>query len=195
MRSPASYLAELQALLPSGFAWTRAPGAVLTRVLERFAALLARVEVRAWDLLDEADPRTTGDMLTDWERVLGLPEICTVAADTEAERRLFATEKWTIKGAMSPAFYIALVKRLTGVDITIEEFRLSVAGGLVAGLPVGPDEETFVWVVDLPEVSETVFEVGASSTPDRLGDYREGIVECLLRLRKPSHTLVTFRYG
>lgn len=194
MRSAESYLEELQALLPSGFAWSRAPGAVITRVVARYAEELARAEAQAWQLLEEADPRTTLAMLTDWERALALPEPCTVEAVTIAERRFAATFKWTLKGAQSPDFYIALVQYLTGVTITIEEFVLSVAGGLVAGLPVGPDEQVFIWVVTLPENSLVLFRAGENVAGERLGDYREGIVECLLRARKPSHTEVVFSY-
>ena len=38
-------------------------------------------------LIDESDPRSTLEMLNDWERAFGLPDSCTDAADTLAERQ------------------------------------------------------------------------------------------------------------
>lgn len=70
------YLQQLVALLPSGPAIPREPGSRLSRLLEAPAAELARIEGRAVALLDEADPRLTAEMLTDWERAFGLPNPC-----------------------------------------------------------------------------------------------------------------------
>lgn len=63
------YRTALQALLPRGAAWTRSPEAVLMRVLAACAEEPERVDERADDLLDEADPRATLELLSDWERV------------------------------------------------------------------------------------------------------------------------------
>mgnify|MGYP001809569769 CR=1 FL=1 len=70
------YLAQLVALLPTGPAIPREPGGVLLRLLEAPAAELARVDLRGAALLDEADPRATAELLTDWQRAFGLPDAC-----------------------------------------------------------------------------------------------------------------------
>jgi uncharacterized protein YmfQ (DUF2313 family) len=72
----ADYRQQLAALLPTGPALPREPGSVLMRLLEPPAAELARIELRAIALLDEADPRVTAEMLVDWERAFGLPDDC-----------------------------------------------------------------------------------------------------------------------
>ena len=70
------YLAQLVALLPTGPAIPREPGGVLLRLLEAPAAELARVDLRGAALLDEADPRATAELLTDWQHAFGLPDAC-----------------------------------------------------------------------------------------------------------------------
>jgi uncharacterized protein YmfQ (DUF2313 family) len=70
------YLRQLQALLPPGPAWPKNDDATLTRLFGALASELARVDGRAWQLLEEADPRTTAELFLDWERVAGLPDAC-----------------------------------------------------------------------------------------------------------------------
>lgn len=76
MRDQAAYLAQLRALMPSGAAWPRHDDARLSQLLSGFSAELARIDGRALQLFDEIDPRTTAEMLLDWERVAGLPDPC-----------------------------------------------------------------------------------------------------------------------
>ncbi|MFN7306541.1 MAG: putative phage tail protein [Acetobacteraceae bacterium] len=71
-----AYLSQLIGLLPPGDALAREPGSVLERLLSVPAAELARVDGRVEALLLESDPARTAEMLADWERALGLPDIC-----------------------------------------------------------------------------------------------------------------------
>ena len=67
------YLSQFLALQPPGAALPREPESVWARLLAALADGFDRVEARAGDLVTESDPRTCNDMLTDWERVCGLP--------------------------------------------------------------------------------------------------------------------------
>ncbi|MCE2760297.1 MAG: DUF2313 domain-containing protein [Acetobacteraceae bacterium] len=71
-----AYLSQLIGLLPPGDALVREPGSVLQRLLSVPAAELARVDGRVEALLTESDPARTAEMLADWERALGLPDVC-----------------------------------------------------------------------------------------------------------------------
>lgn len=71
-----AYLSQLIGLLPPGDALVREPGSVLERLLSVPAAELARVDGRVDALLLESDPARTAEMLADWERALGLPDVC-----------------------------------------------------------------------------------------------------------------------
>ena len=70
------YLSQFLALQPPGAALPREPESVWARLLAALADGFDRVEARAGDLVTESDPRTCNDMLTDWERVCGLPAEC-----------------------------------------------------------------------------------------------------------------------
>src|SRR3546814_16731414 len=97
----AAYLAQLQTLLPPGDAWPRDPDAVLTRMLDAFAAALAQVDGRAGDLITEADPRSTDELLEDWERVTGLPDPCAGDEQTAEGRRGRVVKKLPNRGGQS----------------------------------------------------------------------------------------------
>jgi uncharacterized protein YmfQ (DUF2313 family) len=71
-----AYLSQLIGLLPPGDALPREPGSRLERLLAVPAGELARVDGRVEALLTESDPSRTAEMLTDWERALGLPDEC-----------------------------------------------------------------------------------------------------------------------
>jgi uncharacterized protein YmfQ (DUF2313 family) len=76
------YRALCQNLLPSGPAWSREPDAFTTRLLDAWAQELARIDARVDALIEEADPRTTTELLPDWERNYGLPDECLTRTTT-----------------------------------------------------------------------------------------------------------------
>ena len=71
-----AYLSQLLGLLPPGDALPREAGSRVERLLTVPAAELARVDGRVEALLVESDAARTTEMLTDWERALGLPDEC-----------------------------------------------------------------------------------------------------------------------
>lgn len=106
------YREQLQALLPSGAAWPRNQGAILTATLDALAQELARVDVRMGDLLNEADPRTTNELLTEWERSRGLPDPCVTGPLTSDQRRNNLVAKVTNLGGQSPMYFLLVAERL-----------------------------------------------------------------------------------
>ncbi|MCA3365641.1 MAG: DUF2313 domain-containing protein [Roseomonas sp.] len=89
-----AYLSQLLALLPPGDALPREPGSRLERLLTVPAAELARVDGRVEALLVESDAARTTEMLTDWERALGLPDEC-----YPNEKFSRASKAWYFDGA------------------------------------------------------------------------------------------------
>ena len=57
------YDQALDRLLPRGLIWKRVPGSMLDAVLHSIAIELARIDAKADKVLDEADPRTSFDLL------------------------------------------------------------------------------------------------------------------------------------
>ena len=117
----------LQALLPQGRIWPRDAEATLSKLLATWALELARVDARADDLMDEVDPSTTLELLSDFERVCGLPDKCSFGDETLEQRRGEVLAKLTSRGGQTPAYFIGLAAQL-GYTVEIEEFRPFRAG-------------------------------------------------------------------
>lgn len=192
----AAYQAQLQALLPPGLAWPRARGSTLTALLEALAAEFARADARTWKLIDESDPRSALELLTDWERVCGLPNACSAElATTLQERRAAVVARLTAIGGASPAYFIALASA-TGYAIEIDEFRPFVAGLSRCGDRLnGGHAVRHQWRVRVSGPRYTPFRTGASQCGDLLGKIaRAEDLECKLRRLKPAHTNLIVSY-
>lgn len=189
------YRRQMQALLPRGMAWALAPTAWLTRLLSGLAPEFARIHGRVLDLLRESDPRTTIEMLSDWERALGLPDNCSnTLAPTLQARRDDVLAKLIGVGGQSRAYYIAVAARM-GYTITIEEFTPFRVGRSRVGQRVNSEEWTWVWRVNGPAVSIRYFRAGSSRMRERLRSWDgNSALECRLNQLKPAHTLIIFSY-
>lgn len=106
----AAYLRQLKSLLPPGVLLNLASDGVISRTLQAIADELARVDARAIDLLNEADPRTATETIAEWEALVSLPDeqVPEIPA-TLAERRTAVTQKWTMRGGQSLAYFTELV--------------------------------------------------------------------------------------
>lgn len=190
------YLAQLQALLPPGAAWPRDREATLTKLLEAVADELAKVNGRADRLVAEADPRSTLELLVDWERVAGLPDSCTGGAATLQERRDELVARLTAVGGQSPGYYIG-VAATVGYAIAIEEFKPFVAGIGQCSVDTlnGGHAVRFHWRVAVPDPRLTYFRTGESQAGDKLlAVDRAEDLECLLSRLKPAHGNLVFNY-
>jgi uncharacterized protein YmfQ (DUF2313 family) len=185
----ARYRGMLQRLLPRGLVWNLEPDSVLGRLLEGHGAEHWRVEQRGLALLREADPRTTVEMLEDWERVVGLPDPCTGALEGLAQRRAAIAARLGALGAQTPAFYVSLAAAL-GYTITITEFDMFTVG-MTVGLPLNG----LAWQVNAPATTVSFATVGQSVAGDPLATWGNLLLECVLERAKPAHTVVLFSYS
>lgn len=95
------YVQTIKALMPVGAAWTRSLGAVWQGVYQAIAAEAERLGGRVDDLLLEMDPRTVTEMIADWERIAGLPDLCADPPTTLAGRRHALTARIISRGGWS----------------------------------------------------------------------------------------------
>lgn len=190
-----AYLHHLQGLLPPGQAWTREKNANLTKVLSIIAGELARVDRRVANMHNEGDPRTTLEMLTDWERVAGLPDTCTAASASYQERITALVDKITRLGGQSISFYVGIAERL-GYEVEIEEYRPFICGHSECGEELnGGDEVRHQWLVRVLGARLIDFICGASECGEALGDFVTAEdLECILKLLKPAHTHLIVTY-
>lgn len=187
-----NYSQALRQLLPRGAAW-HAEGAALGQLLDALAAEMARVDGRAAVLLREALPGTSSELLTDWERVLGLPDPCVTEPQTLSERRLAAHTRFTLAGGQSKAFFIALAASL-GYTVTVEDFP-SAAAATSAGITFTGDGWAYSWRVNVAAGTNVrTFRVGQSSAGDPLRSWGDEQIECLIKRYAPAHTIVFIAY-
>lgn len=138
---------------------------------------LDEIEDEASALVDEMFPDTASELISDWERLLGLPDPCTGTPDTIADRQLLATAKWGEKRQLSLS-YLVSVAELLGVTVTIENYAARRYGQAVLGGPYNGRK----W-------SNTIT-VHASG----LGTDQRQQLECTFTRLRPANTFLNFDY-
>lgn len=178
----AAYGRALKKLLPPGSVW-RLIDSVLSRLFHGTGDELARVEQRGRDWIEETDPRTATETLSDWERALGLPDedILTIPA-TDAERQTAIVQKLLRTGGQSPAYFEGLALACGWVVFVTEPYGATVArcGTARCGDPMNGTGFAFVWQVEVD-----------SQLPNALSTDE---LERVLTRVKPAHTLIVFYY-
>lgn len=198
-RTEAAYARQMAQLLPRGPAWNFAPDGPFAQLLLALGAEFARIDTRSLDLIEEADPRTTLEMLPDWERVAGLPDTCTGAPDEVSERQAALHQKIAGLGGQNRAAFIEIAARL-GYQTEIEEHRPARIGDRV-GDPVNGQDWAFAWTLNIRPfegyLEESEF-LAVAEIGDRVGVRLRGFgaldLECVIRRMAPAHTHVLFAY-
>jgi uncharacterized protein YmfQ (DUF2313 family) len=189
--SAAAYVRQLLALLPPGAAWRREPG-TLVQLLTGLADELGRVDGRGAALIDESDPRTTFETLSDWERVYGLPDPCVGGSPSTPQRRASLVAKIVGLGGQSPAYFIAVAAAL-GYTVTITEFSPADVNDDV-DQPIEGDAWAYAWQVNAP--LHSVFEMTVEDgVDDPLAAWSALPLECTLAALAPAHTIPIFTYA
>ncbi len=187
------YLAQLQALLPLGAAWPRDQDSSLTKLLSAWSDEFSRVDSRAWNLMEEADPRTTSELLLDWERVTGLPDPCVTSAQTVDQRRAALVALLITLGGQSRQYFIDMAAALGYPGATIDEYRPMNCGDNCNDA-LWSDTDRFVWQINLPTTGGTYI-MNCDSTCDApLGAWGGEAIECRINRYKPAHTQAVFAY-
>lgn len=197
MRTAEDYKGLLQAFLPPGRLWDalRETGSLADDLLAALAEEFARVDQRVDDLLDETDPRTTLEMLSEWEAWAGLPDACTGDFDTIQQRRGALVQHLTSVGGQSRAYFINLAASL-GYTVTISEYRPFICGLNRCGDQLnGGVAVRHYWRVNVGTARIVWFRSGVSQAGDYLGLIdRAAVLECVLQRFKPAHTQIIFNY-
>ena len=161
------YTRAFLALLPFGRAWSRDSDALPAKIAGAMMGTYARQTERSADLLVDAFPATTVELLPEWEATLGLPDPCAGESPTLQQRQAQVLARLTDSGGSSIAYFTAFAATL-GFPITISEFAPATAGRLRAGQPVRGTAWAFAWQVNAPAVSVTVFRAGMSAAGEPL---------------------------
>lgn len=185
-----AYAGSLAGLLPPGEAWRAEDGSTLGQLLLAMGDMLAAADARADDLMLEDDPRTTVELLPDWERVAGLPDPCAGTAPELETRQQILTAKLIARGGQSGGYFVGVAAAL-GYAITIEEFQpMNCTSACNSALNTN---WRFTWRVHAPEVTiSNMTCTTACNAPIR--SWGNAVLECTLNTLKPAHTNILFAY-
>jgi len=188
------YQSQLQALLPRGLAWAKSQSSTLALLLLAWADEFARIDLRCEDLINEADPRTTTEMLPEWERVAGLPDPCVTIDQTIEQRRSALVSKLTMTGGQSRAYFIGIAESMGYPGTTIDEFALMTCNS-DCNAALNSEADLFAWQLNLPASTGGVFYMDCNSDCNSaLQSWGDEALECRINKFKPAHTSVLFAY-
>ena len=208
----ARYRDLLEGLLPKGRLWNPKEQPTFRKFLDSIAVEPCRVEGRYKDLLREADPRITSELLEDWERLLGLPDECSPEGQTPDQRRTQVTQKYTNVGGLSKEFYEFTAAQLGFSTTTVQNILNCVVGratvgqaltnyfleiltvGQTIGKPLQLVGWRYYWNVDMPATSVETLEVGETvGLP--LREFTNPLIECTMQKLKPAHSAIFFTFS
>lgn len=194
-RTADQYKQLLKSLLPPGEAFPRDSGTNMDDLLSALAEEWARIDARGEALLIDALPSNTNELLSDWERVAGLPDKCSGVLETTLQgRRNVLLSKLTSTGGQSKAYFIAIAATL-GYGVTITEFRPFRAGTSRAGDALTNGDWVHAWRINSRETTSIFFRAGLSAAGEALQAWGNDTLECKLNQLAPAHTVLSFGYG
>lgn len=194
------YSQLMRKLLPSGWAWVRKndPDSFLYKLFDSASIEYCRVDERARELIKEVDPRSSLELLPDWERLLGLPDECDPAEEQSVqERRTRVIQLLTTRGGQNEQFYKELAANF-GFDVDVisaEDQPPFLAGQGKAGYRLTNGTWRYAFVIKAPAEFLTYFRAGQSTAGDRLVTIGNDTLQCLMEKYKPAHTVVLFSFG
>ena len=180
-------------LLPRGRVWRRDPGSNLYALFLALAPSYVRNMASAAQVLVDASPATTSNLLVEWENSLGLPDACTAANPSLEQRQAAVRAKWGARGSLTTAYFTGLAADL-GYTVTINEF-VPFAVDMTCDAPLLDPEWSFIWEVSAPEIVTFYFSVEASGVDDPLEVYDTNELVCRIKADAPAETLVFFTFS
>ncbi len=184
---------------PSGLAWQKDQGSVLHKLSSVIAPEFTKVDDAAKRLILEADPRTTWDLLTDWESMLGLPDSCTHSSNSDKptleDRRRIVLQKLTTGGGSNEDFFRQVCSQMGYNGIKVRSFYPYRMGTARMGDRFTNHGWEYVFEVQSPNSLDRQFRMGQSRMGERLKQFGNPALECTIKKLKPAHTTVIFNFG
>lgn len=185
--------AEFERLEPRGPVWIPRPDAVWSKLLLGLALPFVVLEQVLGRFVQEADPRTTTDLLPDFERVYGLPDACTTTSTSLIARRAEVLRKMRAPvGQSEPA--IASVVHALGLPCTVESHRLAVIDELEIGDYLYDEAWAHSLTIHLPDPPVVFFQADFSGAGDPLAEWVGELLECAVERVAPAHAALVFAY-
>ena len=188
-----AYREQIHALLPAGRAWPEEADTTLDALVRAMASQVAEVDRSASNLLTEILPNTTFNLLPEWERVAGLPDICSVLGSSITIRRASLLEKLVTKPNLNVTEF-ERIGRTFGAVITVEELD-QVRADAIVGLDTSGGKWRFVWWIGIPLSADLRYFRMTSRVNERFATFeRNTELECRLENAAPAHTELVVGY-
>lgn len=191
MRTKEQHANALAAYLPNGrmFEAKNIDGSNLRQLLRGLAGELSTAQGYLKTLEEEYFPDTTELFLSEWERVVGIPDDCFDGAGTIAERRTAVIVKLVSLGAQTAEDF-EVIAALFGKTVTVSSLAAQALPPY--SVPFTPAElitSRFVMLVEGPDISTATPPYDVPFTPES----SESIMECLFNKMKPANCTILFR--
>ena len=185
MRTAEDYRAQLQALMPRGDAISTELDTDLALLFLALGDEFARFDARAQNLIEEIDPRTTTELIAEWERVTGLPD-CAAIGPTLGARRSDVVHRLTLIASLTPQFLVDELAAL-GFTVVLTEFECFEVGFSQVGEELIEEGGWFFLDIETDEVAVFEAEIGAFTVGEPLGAIVNDTIDCHLRRLLPAH--------
>ena len=166
--------------LPPGKAIARDPDRNIPRMLEALAVEPARVTERVADLIREAFPGTTDELIDEWEEALGLPDDC-VQPTLYADRIAAIIARFVGTSGHSEDDYRELAQSL-GYDGSLIAFERQSAFRADISRAGDRCADDWAWTLHV-----TVVGIGDA--------VRDALLECAFDARRRAHTSFEFSFS
>ncbi|RMT82248.1 YmfQ family protein [Pseudomonas viridiflava] len=188
IRTAEHYAEQLHALLPLGPAWDPERVPEVQQLIAGLSHEFARIDGRAFDLLNEMDPATVSELVPDWERVMNLPDPCLGLKPLFEDRRLSVRQRLVAVGGQNAAFYIGIAVSQGYPDASVTELRTPRMGRSRFGRAhFGTWNAQFMWTLNTGGRQRLGRRFGASYWGERFGVNPGTAIECLIRRAAPAH--------
>lgn len=139
-------------------------------------------------------PFTYREWIEDYERVYGLPHPCLRGDITCQERLRFVALAMRERSGISVG-WLRNYAELVGYQVTITEFLPFRAGLSRAGDALTNGDWIYAFTVHAAGEITRRFCAGRSTAGERLRDWGEGPLECVINKYKPAHAIALFAYA
>ncbi len=139
---------------------------------------LDQVQVGAQQLLSEMFPDTCSELIDDWERLLGLPDVCTGRLPDLSRRVAAVAAKWAEKRQLSAPALIGVAQAM-GFAVTITNYAARRYGQAVFGTAYCGRAWANTITITAPDIP----------VQDR------AVLECTFARLRPAHVYLDFNYS
>lgn len=189
------YTLQLKQLHPRGKLWDSLlrDDSIYSKLLKGIATEFSRIGDHAADLIDEADPRSTVELLSDWEQAVAIPGDCGYLSATIAARQQILTSKVVEQASDNNQELIDIAELLGFAPATITEYE-SHSVDLTVDAPIYSEDWRFAIKLSAKEKPVIAFTV-QSTVDESLGEELPRTqLECAINKMAPAHCVVIFEY-